>query len=153
MPRKVQRNAKKVGGQGEEVLQTISSQSDWKWMLSESGGLCCISLSLRVHVRMLNHVVWLGARPKISSSTIVTLMQSGTVATTGPAVNSQEPSIFLCLFLFLLRSPTLKHTQRNWFSKLNEISENQIKRTNYCRLDTDSLYFIEGLSESQWLGK
>lgn len=121
LPRKVQRNAKKVGGQEEEVLQTLSFQSGWKRMLFESWGLCCISVSLslrvcvcvHVHVCKFNHVLWLEARPKISSSTIVTLMQSGTAATTGPVVNSKELSIFLWSFMFLLRIPTLKTHKEN----------------------------------------
>lgn len=63
-------------------------------MLSESGGLSLhLCVCARVHVCAFNHVLWLEARPKISGSTIVTLMQSGTVATTGPAVKSKEPSI------------------------------------------------------------
>lgn len=116
VPGKVQTNAKKVGGQGEEVLQTLSFQSGWKRILSESRGLLhlCVSLiaCVCVYVCKFNHVPWLEARPKISGSTIVTLMQSGTVATTGPMVNSKEPSIILHPFLFLLRITTLKHSWR-----------------------------------------
>lgn len=110
VPGKVQRNAKKVGRQEEEVLQTPN----------QAGNECSLragvsAVSLRVHVCTFNHVLWLEAGPKISSSTIVTLMQSGTVATTGPVVNSKEPSIFLYQFLFLLRIPLTKQTRKQSF--------------------------------------
>lgn len=146
---KVQRNSKKVSGRGEEVLQTLSSQSGWKRTLTESRGLCCISVCARVHVCTFNCVLWLGARPKISGSTIVTLMQSGMVATTGPVVNSKESSIFLCPFLFLLRILNLKQCDYLFFFFKKVMFGNQMKRQmNADHIQTASILLSACLSYS-----
>lgn len=76
-PERVQTTAKKRGGQGEEVLHALSFQSGWKGILSESGGpphLCLAHCGVCVHVCRFNRVLWPEARPKISDSTIITVM-------------------------------------------------------------------------------
>lgn len=116
VPGKVQRNAKKVGRQEEEVLQTPNQAgNECSLRAGVSAVSLCVCVCVRVHVCTFNYVLWLEARPKISSSTIVTLMQLGMVATTGPVVNSKEPSIFLYPFLFLLRIPITKQTRKQFF--------------------------------------
>lgn len=52
----------------------------------EGAGVSAVPLGACVYMCARLTASWLEARPKISSNTIVTLMQSGTVATTGPAV-------------------------------------------------------------------